>query len=137
MTYYYTIVYQVFCKINSQLNVRSQMFFEKKVKKDMSLGIDYLKKFPYDFDVSNFLIIKIVIMTNRNKMTYKKYLRNQICDLGCVLNQFKKNNEVVIERWTLRYGYTYSDILKEMDDLISLYNRKYGKRWGMLIRTDS
>ena len=60
MTYYYTIVYQVFCKINSQLNVRSQMFLEKKVKKDLSLGIDYLKKFPYDFDVSNFLIIKIL-----------------------------------------------------------------------------
>jgi hypothetical protein len=70
-------------------------------------------------------------------MSYKRYLENQICDLGCVINQFKKNNEVVIERWTLRYGYTYSDILKEMDDLISLYNRKYGKRWGMLIRTDS
>jgi hypothetical protein len=60
MTYYYTIIYQVFRKINSQLNGRSQMFLEKKVKKDLSLGIDYLKKLHYDFDVSNFLIIKIL-----------------------------------------------------------------------------
>jgi hypothetical protein len=35
------------------------MFLEKKVKKDLSLGIDYLKNFPYDFDVIKFLIIKI------------------------------------------------------------------------------
>jgi hypothetical protein len=65
-------------------------------------------------------------------MTYKRQLTKQIQDMYCVVRQFEKNNEVVIERWTIKYEYTLDKIILELNEMIDLYNKKYGKRWGMI-----
>jgi hypothetical protein len=67
-------------------------------------------------------------------MTYKRQLTNQIEEMYCVIQQFEKNNEVVIERWTIKYEYTLDKIILELNEMIDLYNKKYGKRWGMVSR---
>jgi len=65
-------------------------------------------------------------------MTYKRQLTNQIEEMYCVIQQFEKNNEVVIERWTIKYGYTLDKIIIDLNETINLYNKKYGKRWGII-----
>jgi hypothetical protein len=67
-------------------------------------------------------------------MTYKRQMERQIQDMYCVIYHFEKNNQVVIERWTNQFGYTFNEIISELNEMIDEYNRKYGKRWGMLNR---
>ena len=66
------------------------------------------------------------------KMTYKRILKNQISEMRCVIDYFNEKNDVVIERWTNRFGYTYEMIVNETNDLIQEYNKKYGKRFGSI-----
>ena len=63
-------------------------------------------------------------------MTYKRQLERQIQDMYCVIRQFENNNQVVIERWTKMFEYTFEEIIFELNEMIDLYNKKYGKRWG-------
>ena len=65
-------------------------------------------------------------------MNQKKLLSNEIVELMCVINHFKKNNQVVIERWVMRFGYSFEMIVLEINEKIELYNRKYGKRFGQI-----
>jgi hypothetical protein len=67
-------------------------------------------------------------------MNNKRILERQISDMYCVIYHFNKKNEVVIDRWTIQFGYTFDDIILELNELIDLYNKKYGKRWGMIKR---
>ena len=64
------------------------------------------------------------------KINNKKILSNEISNMFCVIQQFKNNNTVVIERWNNRFGYTYEMIVNETNNLIQQYNKKYGKRFG-------
>ncbi len=64
-------------------------------------------------------------------MNRKKQLEREVCELYCVIEAFKKNNEVVIERWTIRFGYSFEMIVSEINGKIAIYNRKYGKRFGI------
>jgi hypothetical protein len=66
------------------------------------------------------------------KINNKKILSNEISNMFCVIQQFKTNNLVVIERWTNRYGYTYEMIVNDTNNLIQQYNKKYGKRFGSI-----
>ena len=66
------------------------------------------------------------------KINNKKILSNEISNMYCVIQQFKTNNPVVIERWTNRFGYTYEMIVNETNNLIQQYNKKYGKRFGSI-----
>ena len=64
------------------------------------------------------------------KMNNKRILTNEISEMYCVIQHFRNNNDVVIERWTNRFGYTYEMIVNETNNLIEQYNKKYGKRFG-------
>lgn len=66
------------------------------------------------------------------KMTYKRQLKREISDMYCVIHHFEKNNQVVIERWTIMFGYTFNEIISELNEMIDVYNRKYGKKWGII-----
>jgi hypothetical protein len=67
-------------------------------------------------------------------MTNKRRMEREMSDLYCVIEHFRKNNQVVIERWTKMFNYSFSDIVLEFNENVDLYNKKYGKRWGMLRR---
>jgi len=47
-----------------------------------------------------------------------------------VIKHFEKGNEVVISRWTEKYGYTFKMIVDEFNQVVQNYNKKYGKRFG-------
>ena len=64
------------------------------------------------------------------QMTYKKQLEMEMMEMTCVINHFENGNEVVISRWTERFGYTLEMIVNEFNELVDTYNRKYGKRFG-------
>jgi hypothetical protein len=63
-------------------------------------------------------------------MNNKRLLENEIMELRCVIEHFKKNNQVVIERYTIRYGLSYEMVVSEINNKIEFYNRRYGKRFG-------
>ena len=63
-------------------------------------------------------------------MKTKRILTNEILELYCVIEHFRKKNMVVIERWTIRYGFTFEMIVSEINLKIDVYNRRYGKRFG-------
>jgi hypothetical protein len=63
-------------------------------------------------------------------MTDKKQLENELTNLKCVINQFENNNQVVINRWTNLFGYTFDMIVNDFNELVKVYNHKYGKRFG-------
>lgn len=65
-------------------------------------------------------------------MTTKKSLQNEITEMVCVINHFKKGNDVVINRWVNQFNYTYQMICDETNILIKEYNKKYGKKFGQL-----
>lgn len=69
-------------------------------------------------------------ITNTNTMTYKKQLEMEMMEMSSVINHFENGNEVVISRWTERFGYTLEMIVNEFNELVDTYNRKYGKRFG-------
>ena len=63
-------------------------------------------------------------------MNNKKLLEREISELQCVIQHFKNNNDVVIERWTIRFGYSFEMIVSEINEKIRFYNKRYGKRFG-------
>ncbi len=65
-------------------------------------------------------------------MTYKRQLNREISDMNSVIYHFEKNNQVVIDRWTIQFGYTFDEIVSELNEMIDVYNKKYGKRWGVI-----
>jgi hypothetical protein len=65
------------------------------------------------------------------KMTYKRKLTIVLDEMYGVIYHFEKNNQVVIDRWTIQFGYTFDEIISEYNEMVDFYNKKYGKRWGM------
>lgn len=63
-------------------------------------------------------------------MNNKRLLEREIIELKCVIDHFKMNNQVVIERYTVLFGFSYEMIISDINDKVELYNRRYGKRFG-------
>jgi len=63
-------------------------------------------------------------------MTYKRQLQMEMSEMAMVIKHFEKGNEVVISRWTEKYGYTFKMIVDEFNQVVQNYNNKYGKRFG-------
>ncbi len=61
----------------------------------------------------------------------KQQLQRNITDQVCVVKQIQNGNQVVINRYK-NLGYNVYMLINEVNNLIEVYNNKYGKRFGNL-----
>ncbi len=54
----------------------------------------------------------------------------EMMEMKSVISHFEKNNEVVINRYENVFGMTFQDVVDNFNNMVEIYNKKYGKRFG-------
>jgi hypothetical protein len=63
-------------------------------------------------------------MENKRQMIYN------MSEQFAIIQHFNAKNPVVINRYENMYGITLEKLVDDANELISTYNRKFGKRFG-------
>jgi hypothetical protein len=65
-------------------------------------------------------------------MEIKRQLKYDISEHFATISHFNNGNEVVINRYVNLWGITLENLVDDANELISTYNRKFGKRYGYI-----
>jgi hypothetical protein len=63
-------------------------------------------------------------------MNTKREMKYKMSEQFAIIQHFNAKNPVVINRYENMYGITLEMLVEEANELVSLYNRKFGKRFG-------
>lgn len=64
-------------------------------------------------------------------MKTKREIKYEMGEQTAIIQHFNAKNPVVINRYENMYGITLEMLVEEANEVITLYNRKFGKRFGM------